>query len=124
MGMFDNLRCKFPLPGVMPAAGDLQFQTKSLDCLMDDFEIREDGSLWHQQYDVRVEQTPDSFFGCVIHQDNKRWVRVLLSGEIRFYGWQGKENSVEFLGFYWKGELREIHCLEAVGPMALQHKTD
>ena len=49
MGMFDDIRCKYPLP--MPEnpqgyTGSQEFQTKDLDCIMDYYEIREDGSLW------------------------------------------------------------------------------
>lgn len=49
MGMFDSVSCKYPLP--MPEnpqgyTGSVDFQTKCLDNVMDNFEIREDGTLW------------------------------------------------------------------------------
>lgn len=57
MGMFDDLKCEFPLP-LPEQQGELaecnwrehDFQTKSLDCLMDRYCIRKDGTLWQQSY--------------------------------------------------------------------------
>jgi hypothetical protein len=35
MGMFDNIRCEYPLPGNPPAnAAELDFQTKDLESLL------------------------------------------------------------------------------------------
>lgn len=47
MGMYDNIKCSYPLPGNPPSfigVGHV-FQTKSLDCGMDDYEITADGKL-------------------------------------------------------------------------------
>ena len=57
MGMFDQIKCGYPLP-LPEYQGELvgrkwsenQFQTKDFDCLRDDYCIREDGSLWQQTY--------------------------------------------------------------------------
>lgn len=57
MGMFDYLKCEYPLP-LPEQQGELagrdwrehDFQTKSLECLMDRYCIREDGTLWQQSY--------------------------------------------------------------------------
>jgi hypothetical protein len=46
MGMFDSIRCEYPLPGDAPAnAAELEFQTKDLDCLLETFTITKDGFL-------------------------------------------------------------------------------
>lgn len=51
MGMFDYLRCKYPLP--IDGTQHLLYQTKSTPAqFLDHYEIREDGSLWHQEYDT------------------------------------------------------------------------
>jgi len=55
MGMFDDLKCEYPLP-LGASQGELAgrnwrrngFQTKDFDCLMDQYCIREDGTLWRQ----------------------------------------------------------------------------
>lgn len=44
MGMYDNIRCHFPLPDLPDSVG-IQFQTKSLDCLLDDYTINSYGRL-------------------------------------------------------------------------------
>jgi len=53
--MFDDIRCKYTLP--MPEnpqgyTGSQEFQTKHLDCLMNYYEIREDGSLWVERREL------------------------------------------------------------------------
>jgi hypothetical protein len=46
MGMFDSVRCEYPLPGDPPAnAAELEFQTKDLDCLLETFTISKEGIL-------------------------------------------------------------------------------
>lgn len=45
MGMFDTVRCKVVLPGTHPFGANSVFQTKSLDCMMDEYVIEEDGQL-------------------------------------------------------------------------------
>jgi hypothetical protein len=58
MGMFDYLACKHQLP--MKDAATRQFQTKDLECMMDNYEIREDGTLWREAYESHiVERTWD-----------------------------------------------------------------
>ena len=43
MGLFDTVRCEYPLPE--PAHQRLEFQTKDLDCLLDEYLITRDGRL-------------------------------------------------------------------------------
>ncbi len=43
MGLFDTVRCEFPLPD--PSHQELEFQTKDLDCLMDEYLITREGRL-------------------------------------------------------------------------------
>ena len=90
MGMFDELRCKYPLPpdGVVV---DAIFQTKDLPAMyLDMYEIRADGSLWHEEYDIedRSDPTAEGFervVGCMTRV-NKRWVMERLTGDVVFYG--------------------------------------
>src|SRR5437667_12711005 len=57
MGMFDDIKCEYPLP-LPETQGELAgrnwrengFQTKDFDCLMDQYCVREDGTLWQQVY--------------------------------------------------------------------------
>jgi hypothetical protein len=43
MGLFDTLRCRYPLP--LPEMQDRVFQTKSLEAIMDKYSITEEGRL-------------------------------------------------------------------------------
>lgn len=62
MGMFDYLRCEYPLDFLGPITGGLEFsstlqskiyQTKSTPAqMLDNYVIRADGSLWYENYDV------------------------------------------------------------------------
>jgi hypothetical protein len=55
MGMYDYVICRYPLPTLPPAfvkSGDHQYQSKSLDCQMALYEIRDNGTLWLEDYDI------------------------------------------------------------------------
>lgn len=106
MGMYDNLKCKRPLP--LKNASEYVFQTKDLDCMMDQYEIREDGTLWHEAYEVRVEETDEAPLGMWLHRDNKRWEHISLTGEIRFYDYSDGGDWVEFSAYYVNGELKHL----------------
>ena len=43
MGLFDTVKCEYPLPD--PAHQDLEFQTKDFECLLDHYRITRDGRL-------------------------------------------------------------------------------
>jgi hypothetical protein len=46
MGMFDDIRCTAELPKVGPDPGTRDFQTKDLDCALDQYFITNDGRLF------------------------------------------------------------------------------
>jgi hypothetical protein len=55
MGLFDKVRCEYPLPDA--EMQDETFQTKSLDCDMSDYTITRDGCLILHQ--ARYELVPE-----------------------------------------------------------------
>ena len=102
MGMFDDINCKYPLP--LAGANELAYQTKDTESqFCDIYEIRCDGTLWHEAYDTEdhsalakwkaansdqeppkeLSGTMDALLGCMTRA-NKRWEQVNLTGEIRF----------------------------------------
>lgn len=111
MGMYDNLRCKYPLP--LAGANELDYQTKSTPeqwCGL--YEIREDGTLWHETYDIEDRSDPcaeglHSLLGCMTRV-NKSWEPCALTNEIRFYALLGNEQWIEFSAYMVKGKLHTL----------------
>jgi hypothetical protein len=119
MGMFDDLRCHYPLP--VDGANDLHYQTKDLDCQMDAVEIRADGTLWHEAYETRVEETDEAPMGIWIHRDNKRWEHVPLTGEVRFYTSLRREQPsgwIEWSAYFKAGALQQMNLVKHELPPA------
>ena len=86
MGMFDNVRCRYSLP--WPDAKEDGWQTKSmLTPYLDLYEIREDGTLWHEEYDLRMEENEKAPLGICQYQDNPRWLQVTdYNGALEIHG--------------------------------------
>lgn len=150
MGMFDNVRCKYPLP--VAGANDLEYQTKDTPAqFLDWYEIRKSGTLWHETYEHEDKskygkwcsehpgQTPPEgmftlfdFAGC-FGRKNKRWERCKMTGEIRFYaylspdkdlGGEGVTHSehdwLEWSAYFVDGKLKELHQIKATDEVAMQ----
>lgn len=99
MGLFDDVEViDYPLPNGIKRDG---FQTKSLDCLMDRYEIRADGSLWRRS-------------GWLRSDDPEPVVeRMTWTGEMRFYDWDPDKDPkwVEFVAVFHDGRVRRIKRL-------------
>lgn len=109
MGMFDYLRCAYPLP--RDGANALEFQTKDTEAqLMDWYELRADGTLWHLAYDQRIEKTENAPLGFYVHRENQRWEQEMLTGEITFSAWPHGE-CVLFSAYFVRGQLRHLEDL-------------
>jgi len=118
MGVFDSLRCKYPLP--IDGVNHLEFQSKDTPAqFQDDYEIREDGTLWHHEYDVEDHSDQNATgimrifesLACV----NERWVPEIFTGEIGFYGLRDQKDyssEVAFVAFFVKGKVTEILVTE------------
>ncbi len=138
MGMFDDIRCKYPLP--IDGANGLDYQTKDTESQYCDlYEIREDGTLWHEDYDMEdqsdaakwkkenpgkeVPEHIDSFCGCGA-KVNKRWTPVSpFTGEIRFYTSYGIKNGkmvnvtkhngwIEWSAYFVGGKASQINLIK------------
>ena len=105
MGMFDDLRTEFPLPRWKRQFQRVKFQTKDTPAqFLDEYVIRKDGTLWHQEYDTedhseaglwkkahpgkrlpkRLRTGLAGLCGCMTRV-NRRWRKVKFDGEIQFY---------------------------------------
>jgi hypothetical protein len=113
MGMFDELSCLYPLPA--EGADGVEWQTKSLDCTLDMFEIRADGTLWHEEYQIKDQSDPNAtgllrWVGSLARV-NQRMVPYLYTGEVAFHGHRDGE-WFEFSAYFVSGDLTELHLIE------------
>lgn len=101
MGMFDELRCAYPLPA--DGANDLEYQTKDTPAQwIDRYEIDKEGNLLHEQYDTEDHSDPNT-------RVNKRLVRVDdFTGEIRFYDMPAAGEWIEFSSYFIGGKLQSV----------------
>ena len=121
--MFDYIRCKYPLPE--DGFVDHWFQTKDTpNQSLDDYEIREDGSLWVKKYDTEDRSDHNAvglravglkrFFGF-FSRVNKRWSPENITGEILFYGFPTKNYHdggwIEFSAYFVSGKIKELHVI-------------
>ncbi len=72
MGLFDDLKCEYPLPGTNPEKADIQFQTKDLSCEMRQYTITSDGRL--------VENSGREDHNSITATLNFYWSNVVASG--------------------------------------------
>ncbi|CAN5485321.1 hypothetical protein BH10ACI1_BH10ACI1_22070 [soil metagenome] len=96
MGLFDNLKCEYPLNE--KENQELIFQTKSLYCFMESYTISVDGFLFH---------------------DSKFWGRtkVAFSGEIHFYSSRGSHQDknfewIEYRTKFVEGKLDKLERIQ------------
>lgn len=114
MGMYDELVCKARLP--REEWQDLIFQTKDTPSQFCDlYEIRGDGMLFHQQYDIEDrsdKNAPEGSLSRLVGMMTRVNPRVVpvpeFTGEIRFYtSHQGE--WVEFSAYFANGIMSELH---------------
>ena len=115
MGMFDNLKCKYPLP--VKGANKKIYQTKDTPAqFLDLYEIRKDGTLWHEAYDTEDKSNPEAeglarIVGMMTRV-NQRWESVNFTGEICFYDfWEGEKGWIEFSAYFVNGKLNQLHLI-------------
>lgn len=118
MGMFDEITCKMELP--IEGLQGRVFQTKDTPMQsLDRYEIREDGTLWHQDYDIEDKSDPNAtglarLAGCM-SAVNKRWAHALITREINFYGFKDDDNCIgwiEFKAVVFDGKVQRIELIE------------
>lgn len=114
MGVFDYVKCDYPLPEGLSSDG--YFQTKCTPAqALDLYEIRSDGTLWQEDYDVEDRSDPNAkgiaaLVGCMTRV-NKRWSPVAYTGEIRFYDFHDERDWIEFSSYFIEGRLQSVTLL-------------
>lgn len=89
MGMFDYLRCKYPLP--VEGADGLDYQTKDFHNTMDIIEIDEEGKVWGEEYDIEDRSDPNAstplgrMAGMMSRVNGRKAWLSEFSGPVHFY---------------------------------------
>ena len=97
--MFDDLRVLYPLP--IAQNGD--YQTKSTCAQFCDlYELREDGTLWHEAYDG----------GLGERRINVRWEHEKWTGPLVFYDTIGTDGWIEYCAMMKDGVLQSLTLVE------------
>lgn len=81
MGLFDTIRCDYPLPN--PADNARTFQIKQFGALCEQYHIAADGTLTQRRHDAE-RFDPFSFTGeftFYTHDGNGRWVEYVARAE-------------------------------------------
>jgi len=79
--MFDNVRCLYPLP--WPELQSVTWQTKDTDAqYLDHYEVRADGTLWHEAYYARWIDDPTGIMRFYMTRENVRWEQVPFVGQL------------------------------------------
>ena len=130
MGMYDEIQCKYPLP--VEGANAHNFQTKDTPAqFLDHYEIREDGTLWHEVYDIEDHSDPKAegiaaFMGCMTRVNN-RWIQETdFTGEICFYDSCGADHTgwIEFSTYFVKGQLKQLEIITNRPPKEIKESAD
>ena len=122
MGMFDYIKCEYPLQSLPQRlvdqwAGDITFQTKDTpNQYMSLYKIDADGKLWYEERETEwVEPTDlesESFIDRIGHQKtiSTTWKQINFSGAINFYESYNHEN---YKSDYNGGDGREWQRYES-----------
>ncbi len=134
MGMFDTVFCKVPLPTNSEEGDNFdftqhewenrEFQTKDLECVMFEYEIREDG-LWrrHVEYDSREltaeEQEEVSSIPWAVNwhleEKSSEWKKEEeFSGYVSFYDYVRSDEGDEDLWVDFKAHFKDGNLVEPI----------
>ena len=143
--MFDTITCKYPLPrpdNPMELKdfnfNNTSFQTKDLENSLDDYEIREDGSLWIRRTEseyLEGDKKAKSLMGRFGHMKliKEWWEPTKFTGVIEFYNSIGFdcefdrdscENDywVEYISTFVDGQITTVGLLKFQGTNNAERK--
>jgi len=117
MGMYDELVFKAKLPE--PGFEDNIFQTKDTPAQQcDRYEVRKDGTLWHESYDFIPRQAIQKGLRDLVGSTtrfNKQWNKVEMTGEIFFYDFIDNDKLkgwIEFSANFVEGNMESVNLVE------------
>ena len=109
MGMFDYVRIAFPLPDEI--VQHVEFQTKDLDCLLDEYRITKDGKLELLVYDTVPVPDSDAIFGYHMERFNERWQPWDFHGDLVIYTYGLDGRFYEYVVHFVEGEVAWVKRL-------------
>lgn len=119
--MFDEIKCKVPLPTreKLKTAAEWKthtFQTKDLDNFLGQYEIRKSG-LWVKEVKYKPsnhskKKKIGKIFAPILEVESEEWVKDSFSGAVRFYDTIENVDDdhdlwIEFLAFFEDGKLEK-----------------
>ena len=145
MGLYDSIKCKYPLPrpdNPMELKdfnfNSTSFQTKDLENILEDYEIREDGSLWIRRTEseyVEGDKKAKSLIDRLGHMKliKEWWEPTKFTGVIEFYnsiGFDGEVDRdsyehdyfIEYIATFFNGQITTIGLLKFQGTNNAERK--
>jgi hypothetical protein len=109
LGVYDTVRCRYPLP--IEGANDREYQTRdTARQSLDLYEIREDGTLWREDYDTEDRSDRHAADGLtfigILTRVNLRWVPAPETVVLRFHDAVPSERGwVEWEAVFDRGRM-------------------
>ena len=118
MGMYDEIKCDYPLPDAHMQ--NRTFQTKSFDCLLDRYTISDEGRLIHNTHTLELTPEdklpyPDTPFIGMYTRVETGPVDTEYHGDVFFYDWDDRSNSdlIEYQARFTDGQLQWIKRVDS-----------
>lgn len=127
MGMFDSIRCDYPLPlplevvDILPDIYNQEFQTKDLENLLDTYIINEDGELLWIKKEYRWKDDEDAFLKGYMETVKEEIVPSNFHGTLNFYFYEtiyenefdiiAKDVTVDYFAKFTNGKIENIEIL-------------
>lgn len=137
MGMFDSIKCNYPLPlplevvDILPDIYEAEFQTKDLENLMELYILNEDGSLSYRKREYKWKDDDSCFFKGYMEVVREEIVPENFHGVLNFNCYEtirdsqiyiengnpedavhGTDVSIDYLAKFTNGKLTNIEILD------------
>jgi hypothetical protein len=115
--MFDTVKCEYPLP--LPEDlgecveidwAEFEFKTASFEGALDEYEITEDGEIYHWSIDREWRENENHPMGGHLEELHRELKKMDWTGEMVIHGINLTENNdylFEFKLIFFKGHLKE-----------------
>jgi hypothetical protein len=111
MGMFDTLKVEIKIPGFSEVP-NIEFQTKSLDCALENYVITNNGELYREVWDYEWTDDPASSFNGYFNKVEGSYRREYLTdyhGDIIFYEGRSADGTWrDYTARFTEGKLTRI----------------